>query len=111
MNVYQKSVLWIVLAVYVIFSIVACVKVHIQSTKEIQPGCFIGTIVDKGEEQGRSTYRSTYRWIIADWVTKDGENLGRREVNASGLPINQLKIGDTITSEASSDGLFVFWEK
>lgn len=104
MNIIQKSFICILVVAYIVFSIFTCVKVHKISSKEIQEGYFIGTIVDKGETNGKCSYR----WIIADWKTSDGKDLGRSEINAGGMPINQLKIGDVITSEASNDKGF-FW--
>lgn len=104
MNVYQKSLLGLFVLAYCVVSMVSVIRVHNISTKEIQPDYFIGTIVDKGEENGKSTYR----WIIADWTTKDGKSIGRQEINAGGLPINRLKIGDTIRTEASN-GKGFFW--
>lgn len=82
--------------------------VHLQSSKEIQPGYFVGKIVDLGTECGR---RSCYRWIIADWITLDGEHVSTREINAAGKPINILKKGDTIKAQGSLFLPGFFWFK
>lgn len=69
-------------------------EVDKQSKLECIYNYYIGTIIDKAEN---TSYKgSSYRWIIADWTTKDGKHIGREEINASGIPINSLNIGDNI---------------
>lgn len=101
----------LVLSVMILcFCLYETYKVHVKSTKEIIDGYFIGKIIDKGTGDRRSPYKiSSYRWIVADWTTKDGKYVGEREINAAGRPINVLKIGDTIRANGvNAKGFFWF---
>lgn len=90
-----RDILFLVLITLVVFYVgYVHYRVHVQSTRELQDCYYRGTVIDRGVIADRSTYR----WIIADWVTLDGEAIGRREINAAGFPIHRIKVGDVICS-------------
>lgn len=96
MGVIRGTLIFLIFLVFLGYIVGAHYRVHVQSTKELQDCYYRGTVVDKGE-------RYSYRWIIADWITADGDHIGRREINAAGRPINRIEIGDRICAGATGN--------